>query len=81
MEVDKNNILFNGFGSGHGLGVSLESALEMSKAGYQHSKILSYFYKNIHVVNLTALSTYSVMKTTIERDRPQINFKTGSAKL
>ncbi|HNQ68488.1 MAG TPA: SpoIID/LytB domain-containing protein [Bacteroidales bacterium] len=63
MTLDKSGVItVVGKGSGHGAGISIESAQVMASKGYTYDVILKYFYKDIHIVNVNNLN---------------INFNTG----
>jgi stage II sporulation protein D len=47
--VTGNLINFNGMGSGHGVGLPQDSAIEMAKQGYDFKEILNYFYNDIEI--------------------------------
>ncbi len=44
------NFIFNGFGWGHGVGLSQEGAKGMAENGWDYKKILKYFYTDIDIV-------------------------------
>lgn len=63
-------ITVNGKGSGHGAGLSVESAAIMASKGYTYDKILNYFYKNVSIVNAASLNVYSAMEKNSKLERP-----------
>ncbi|HOZ30733.1 MAG TPA: SpoIID/LytB domain-containing protein [Bacteroidales bacterium] len=57
MSLDKSGVItVVGKGSGHGAGLSLESAQVMASKGYTYDIILKYFFKDIHIVNINNLN-------------------------
>lgn len=44
-----NTLIINGYGSGHGVGMPQDSAIEMAKRGHTFDQILRYFYTDIEV--------------------------------
>lgn len=71
MSLDKSGVItVNGKGSGHGAGLSQESAMIMATRGYTYDKILDYFFKDIHIVNVNSLNVYSVMEKNTQTERP-----------
>ena len=46
---EKNQILFNVIGYGHGVGMSQYGANGMAKKGYNYEEILSHYYKNTKI--------------------------------
>lgn len=51
IEQDADNIIFTGRGSGHGVGLCQQGAIEMARKGYSYKKILGYYYKGVRLVN------------------------------
>lgn len=49
IKVDKDRVLFNVSGFGHGVGLSQYGANGMAKEGYDYKKILTYYYKNCEI--------------------------------
>lgn len=47
---EKNNIVFNGKGWGHGVGLCQWGAYGMSRAGYDYKDILSFYYPGAKIV-------------------------------
>ncbi len=50
--------VFNGRGFGHGIGVCQEGAMQMSKKGYSYKDIIHYYYKDVHIVDLSVLDFF-----------------------
>ena len=55
-EEDKVYIVGKGFG--HGVGLSQEGAMRMAKSGMAYNKILHYYYKDTHLIHLSALDFF-----------------------
>lgn len=51
-------VYFEGRGFGHGVGLSQEGAMRMAELGYPYNKILRYYYKDIHLIHLSALDFF-----------------------
>lgn len=49
ITINKDEILINTKGYGHGVGMSQYGANEMAKAGYTYEEILNYYYQNIKI--------------------------------
>jgi stage II sporulation protein D len=58
VEQQGDNIIFNGRGYGHGVGLCQEGAMRMAKLKYSYKSILSFYYKDVHLVDLSALSYF-----------------------
>ena len=52
IKKEKNIIIINNRGYGHGVGMSQYGAQGMAKAGYKYDEILKYYYKNIEIKNI-----------------------------
>ena len=52
IKKEKNIIIINNKGYGHGVGMSQYGAQGMAKAGYKYDEILKYYYKNIEIKNI-----------------------------
>jgi stage II sporulation protein D len=52
---DGKNITFKGKGYGHGVGMSQEGAMQMSKAGYRHEDIIHYYFKDVKIVDYESI--------------------------
>jgi stage II sporulation protein D len=57
VSMEGNNITFEGYGSGCGVGLCLYSAKEMAKRGDTAPEILSLFYPYTHVEQIRTLSS------------------------
>jgi len=70
MTLENGVITVKGNGSGHGVGVSQESAILMSQKGYKYDYILKYFYKDIRIININELNIFAEMQTKETKERP-----------
>ncbi len=55
IEQNADKIIFSGRGSGHGVGLCQQGAIEMASRGYSYKKILGYYYKGVRLVNYSQL--------------------------
>ena len=46
MEHQKDSIILNGRGHGHGVGLCQEGAMEMANHGFSRDSIISFYYRN-----------------------------------
>lgn len=53
-----DNIIFKGRGYGHGVGMCQEGAMRMADLKYSYTYILNYYYKDVHLVDLSALNYF-----------------------
>jgi stage II sporulation protein D len=53
-----NTIVFNGRGYGHGVGLCQEGAMRMADLNYSYKEILNFYYKDVHLVDLSALNYF-----------------------
>lgn len=51
-------VYFNGYGYGHGVGLSQEGAMRMIEMGYTFQEVLKHYYSGIHIVHLSALNFF-----------------------
>ncbi len=58
VEQQGENVIFNGRGYGHGVGLCQEGAMRMAKLKYSYKDILSFYYKDVHLVDQMALSYF-----------------------
>jgi stage II sporulation protein D len=58
IEQKGDNIIFNGRGYGHGVGLCQEGAMRMANLKYSYMDILNFYYKDIHLVDLSALNYF-----------------------
>lgn len=55
VEKNGSNIVITGKGFGHGVGLSQEGAMKMAQMGKSYKEILTYYYKDVHVVHLSTM--------------------------
>ena len=55
-----DEIVINGKGYGHGVGLCQEGAMQMAKSGYDFKQIILFYYKDTHVVSLEALDFFKL---------------------
>jgi len=55
MRLNGNNIIVNGRGYGHGIGMSQEGAMQMAREGYDYSDILRFYFFDVMIKNLDAI--------------------------
>jgi stage II sporulation protein D len=55
FDKENNNVIFSGRGFGHGIGLSQEGAIYMTKSGYSYKEVLNFYYQNIHIIDLKEL--------------------------
>ncbi len=53
-----NSIVLSGKGFGHGVGLCQEGAMRMAELGYDYLKILRFYYKEVHLINLSMIDFY-----------------------
>lgn len=60
FNVEQNNdfVTFKGRGFGHGVGLCQEGAMRMAKLGYDYAQILHYYYKDVHMINISAIDFF-----------------------
>jgi len=54
FSIENNKIYFKGYGIGHGVGICLLSASQKAQNGEDAAKILSTFYPNTEIVNISS---------------------------
>jgi stage II sporulation protein D len=54
FEKSEDAIVLKGKGFGHGIGLCQEGAMRMAALGYKYRDILNFYYKNVHVVDISA---------------------------
>lgn len=55
VDLDGDYIVLKGFGYGHGVGLSQDGAIEMSKRGYQYKSILYQYYSDFEFESVARL--------------------------
>lgn len=58
VEQKGDMVIFNGRGYGHGVGLCQEGAMEMARRHYSYKDILNFYYKDVYLVNINALSYF-----------------------
>lgn len=53
-----DSLKFSGRGYGHGVGLCQEGAMRMAKLKYNYQDILHFYYKDVHLVDLSALNYF-----------------------
>ncbi|MEQ8909875.1 MAG: SpoIID/LytB domain-containing protein [Vicingaceae bacterium] len=53
-----DTILLCGKGYGHGVGLCQIGAMEMARRGYNYSDILHFYYRGVHIIDLSALDFF-----------------------
>jgi len=55
VNEDGSNIIINGKGFGHGVGLSQEGAMKMADEGFSFEEILEFYYTNVHLVHRSTM--------------------------
>lgn len=55
---DGDFVKLHGNGFGHGVGLCQEGAMRMAEAGWSYENILTYYYHNIHLIDLKQLAFF-----------------------
>ena len=55
VKVDGKQVILDGKGYGHGVGLSQEGAMEMARKGYHYTAILNYYYHRIQIIHYNYL--------------------------
>lgn len=58
IEQRGDSVVFNGRGYGHGVGLCQEGAMRMAILKYSYKDILNFYYKDVHLVDLSALKYF-----------------------
>jgi stage II sporulation protein D len=58
FEKDNDNIILKGKGFGHGIGLCQEGAMKMADLGFKFHEILHFYYKDVHLVDLSVLDFF-----------------------
>ena len=58
IEQIGDSIKFNGRGYGHGVGLCQEGAMQMAKQKFSYEDILHFYYKDVHLVDVSALNYF-----------------------
>lgn len=60
IKEEGDNVVFCGKGFGHGVGLCQEGAMRMAEKGYSYTKIINYYYTNIHFIRFSQLDFFKV---------------------
>lgn len=58
IDTVQDSVILEGWGYGHGVGLCQEGAMNMAKSGQLYCDILHYYYKDIHLVNLSVIDFF-----------------------
>jgi stage II sporulation protein D len=58
IEQRTDSVIFKGKGYGHGVGMCQEGAMRMSRLGYTYKDILHFYYREVHLVDLSVLEFF-----------------------
>lgn len=58
IQEEQDSILIVGRGYGHGVGLCQEGAIRMAKIGYTYDYIISFYYKNVEIVDKSRLDFF-----------------------
>lgn len=58
IEQEGESVIFNGRGYGHGVGLCQEGAMHMADLNHSYKEILNFYYKDVHLVDLSALNYF-----------------------
>lgn len=55
---DGDQVIFEGKGYGHSVGMSQEGAMRMTKLGYSYTDVLNFYYRNIQIIDMRKLAFF-----------------------
>ena len=55
VTIDKEKVILDGKGYGHGVGLCQEGAMEMGRRGRKYDEIISFYYKQVNLVPVSSL--------------------------
>lgn len=58
IDAVQDSVILEGWGYGHGVGLCQEGAMNMAKHGHSYDQILHYYYKDVHLVNLSVIDFF-----------------------
>lgn len=58
IEEHRDSVIFKGKGYGHGVGLCQEGAMRRAQMGQSYKEILNFYYKDIHLVDLSSLEFF-----------------------
>ncbi len=56
--LGNDSLQIQGYGFGHGVGLSQEGAMKMAALGYPYNEILHHYYTDIHLIKLSAIDFF-----------------------
>ncbi len=56
INYSQGDIVLSGRGYGHGVGLAQEGAMKMAEEGYTYKDIINFYYKNVYIVSMSALT-------------------------
>lgn len=60
IREEGDNVVFCGKGFGHGVGLCQEGAMRMAEKGHSYTKIINYYYSNIHLIRFSQLDFFKI---------------------
>jgi len=58
VEQVGDSVKFNGRGYGHGVGLCQEGAMQQANLGISYKRIINFYYRDVHLVDLSALNYF-----------------------
>ncbi|NQV52156.1 MAG: SpoIID/LytB domain-containing protein [Flavobacteriales bacterium] len=58
IDAVQDSVILEGHGYGHGVGLCQEGAMNMAKSGQPYDDILHYYYREVHLVNLSVIDFF-----------------------
>lgn len=58
LETVGDSVVFVGRGFGHGIGMCQEGAMRMTRLGYSYKDIVSFYYQNVHLIDIKELNFF-----------------------
>ncbi len=59
VNIDRNNdIVLQGHGYGHGIGMCQEGGMNMGRLGFNYHQILNFYFRGINIVSYSAISKF-----------------------
>jgi stage II sporulation protein D len=58
ISKDGDQVIFEGKGYGHSVGMSQEGAMRMTKLGYSYTDVLNFYYRNIQIIDMRKLAFF-----------------------
>ncbi len=58
VDTVQDSVILEGHGYGHGVGLCQEGAMNMAKSGQPYDDILHYYYREVHLVNLSVIDFF-----------------------